>query len=123
MVALAQWCEVIDGVNAATILGEDVPHEQVRGLTQHPLAGTCFVSNRTDINGYSGNGHDYSVLCSPSQMYNYMTETVNQSTTFFIIFTKTSLGVICDVKFKKLLISCKLLIDGNASQAHEGADV
>ncbi len=23
MVTLAQWCEVIDGVNAATILGED----------------------------------------------------------------------------------------------------
>ncbi len=61
--------------------------EEVLGSTQHPLVGkpAILVSNQTEIRGYSDNGHDCSVLCSSSLMYNYMTETVNQSSSFFVI--------------------------------------
>ncbi len=62
-------------------------HEEVLGPTQHHLVGTpaILVSNQTETRGYSDNGHDCSVLCSSLYMYNLTTETVNRSSSFFII--------------------------------------
>ncbi len=79
-----------------------VPHEERLGPSYHSLVGTpaTLVSNQTEFNGDSDDGHDYLMLRLSSEMYSFKSEAVNQSSSFFIICLKSSHDV-CLMQFSK----------------------
>ncbi len=77
-----------------------VPHEKMLGPPRNPLVGipAILVSNQAEFNGDSDEGHDYLILRLSSEIYNFKSEAVNQSSSCYIIFLKSSHDV-CLMQF------------------------